>query len=194
MKLYKLTLGFFGLFFSLIVLTGCPYKSNVPLTETGIDIPKNFIGKWVDVSELSKENKRDFYILEPINKKEFMLKEIQFSSYSKEIDTIFYKGHFSLIDNVYFMTTQKYEPIKKYEDETTDPFEEEDKATYYTYRVRNENGYFKIDELSPNITEVFKSSTEFHDFVQKNMSNELLYSYTFYNYNKSAYTVLKLNK
>ena len=81
----------------------------------------------------------------------------------------------------------------KNQEETTDPFEE-DNVSYYTYRVRYENGYIKIDELSTDITEVFKDSKEFYDFVQKNMSNELLYSYNFYNYNKSSFTLVKLNK
>jgi hypothetical protein len=91
------------------------------------------------------------------------------------------------------MTIKKYEPIKKNEEETTDPFEEE-KEGYYTYRVRSEKGFIKIDELSTDITEVFNNSTEFYDFVQKNMSNELLYSSTFYNNNKSEFTLFKLNK
>ena len=193
MKLYKLTLVFFGLFFSLIVLTGCPYESKVPLTETGVEIPKNFIGKWVEVNELSKESNQNFYQLDPINKKEFMLNKIEYSSYSQKYDTTFYKGSLSLINNVYFMTIKKYEPIKKNQEEKTDPFEE-DKEGYYTYRVRYENGYIKIDELSSDITEVFNNSTEFHDFVQKNMSNELFYSSTFYKYNKSSFTLVKLNK
>ena len=179
--------------FSLIVLTGCPYESKVPLTETGGEIPKNFIGKWAEVTELSKESNLDYYQIDPINKKEFMLKEIEYSTYSKKFDTTFFKGRLSLINNVYFMTTQKYEPIKKNQEETTDPFEE-DNVSYYTYRVRYENGYIKIDELSTDITEVFKDSKEFYDFVQKNMSNELLYSYNFYNYNKSSFTLVKLNK
>jgi hypothetical protein len=193
MKLYKLTLGFFGLFFSMIVLTGCPYESKVPLTETGVEIPKNFIGKWVEVTELSKESNPNFYQLDPINKKEFMLNKIEYSSYSQKYDTTFYMGRLSLINNVYFMTIKKYEPIKKNEEETTDPFEEE-KEGYYTYRVRSEKGFIKIDELSTDITEVFNNSTEFYDFVQKNMSNELLYSSTFYNNNKSEFTLFKLNK
>ena len=191
MKLYKLTIGFFGLFFSLIVLTGCPYESKVPLTETGVEIPKNFIGKWAEVTELSKESNLSFYQLDPINKKEFMLNKIEYSSYSKKYDTTFYKGRFSLINNVYFMSIKKYEPIKKNQDEMTNPFEE-DKEGFYTYRVRNEKGYIKIDELSNDISEVFNNSTEFYDFVQKNSTNELLYTSTFYNNSQSVFTLVKL--
>ena len=192
MKLSKFLLSCSTIFFSLIVLTGCPYRSNVPITENGIDIPKDFIGKWIDVSELSKERNADCFQLEALNKKEFLLKEFNYTD--DKCDTSFYKGRFSLINNVYFMTTSRYTPpSKKTSDDQTDPYDE-DKNVYFTYRIRFENGFYRIDELSQDIIDKFNTSKEFEAFVQKNMNNELFYSSVYYNYHKSAFTLTKITK
>ena len=40
----------------LIVLSACPYQSQVPIDEPNKKVDKNVLGKWIKNSDLDKEN------------------------------------------------------------------------------------------------------------------------------------------
>lgn len=160
---------FLGVFLLAAVLQGCPYESAVPAGVEPIDVPKEFIGKWVKSDNLGDEN-LDTYIVSSPSKKSILVTNIEYSSYSGNYDTTNYVGQVSNIKGQLFLSLKQ----RAAAGEQTSPMEE-DENEYYIYKIRPYLNYYTLDELSTDITEKFESAADFQRFIEQHLDNELFY-------------------
>jgi len=161
----------FSLFFMGMLLTGCPYESNVPVTEKAADIPSNFIGKWVNVRDFSPFGQTTYYEFQSKDKKQFTITKYEYADGDESNEPSVYKGHFSNVNGTLFMN------LIYVSDEATTYFASggSGQKIYYIYRVRPFKDYFVVDGLSTNITETFNTSNELKSYIEKHMKNDLFF-------------------
>lgn len=131
--------------FLVFVFAGCPYSSSVPVTETGVEIPDEWLGEWIDVSGNDPEN-RTTYFLSKLTGNTFELKQITSSEYEPNI----YTGHFSLVNDVMFINLK-----------------EEFSIGYYLYRLDRAGSDLVIKEITNNVTKEFTTSDELREFINE---------------------------
>lgn len=138
----------------VILFSGCPYSSSVPISETGVEIPDDLLGEWIDVSGNDPEN-RTTYLLSKNSGNTFELKQITSSEYEPNI----YTGHFSLVNDVMFINLK------------------EDFSTgYYLYRLDRAGSDIVIKEVTKNITKEFTTSSELREYMDEYMHLDFFYN------------------
>ncbi len=141
------------LFAALLLLSGCPYSSSVPLSESTMKIPDSFIGEW----ELSGASDGDKVIVRRTSVSTVDI--IKVSGVDNSETT--YAGHLTDINGELFLNLK----------------ESGDFGSFYFYKLKRD-GDFKITLLpvTSYIRETFESSEEMKKFFEKNSGNSYFYT------------------
>jgi hypothetical protein len=141
-----------------LILMGCPYESDVPLSEANTKPTDNLIGTWEEsgnpaVTITVERGSGNMLIVTKTTKNEGM---------EPTIDD--YNAHITDINGTIFFNVSE---INEYDSE----------PHYYIYKVEK-NGEFKmmLYEVTPNIREKFTNSAEMKAYFTANMKNSYFYS------------------
>ena len=136
-----------------LLLTACPYGSDVPIDEPTVKIDEKLIGKWEP-----KSSSDNFYV---VSKKDDVTYKLEKKS-KKSADVTVYTGFLSVVDGVRFMNVS-----------------EDDGSTkkYYLYKVEISASGAKttLIPLTDNISEKFSSSAELKAYIKKYMALSFFY-------------------
>lgn len=151
----KKLFGMIALFVSAILFTGCPYNSEVPLTEKGAKVTDNFFGTW----ELSDSEGTKIEVKKGAdNQMEIVKTEAGYDGGEPTVTKFF--GHFTDIKGTLFLNLK----------------EDSEYSSYYFYKITSESDFkVKLSPVTANIREKFSSSEEQRLFFEKNMQNSYFY-------------------
>lgn len=124
-----------------ILLWGCPYSSDVPVSKTGLPIDAKLLGTWQ--AENSTDN--DFIVSKDGSEYKIEKKE------TKSGNTTVYKAFVSDVAGVKYMNI----------------YEAADKPSYNLYKLVQSGSKLTLSPVTENITEKFSSSAELKAFIEK---------------------------
>lgn len=137
----------------LLMLMGCPYSSDVPLTAGGVKVPANLIGTWEDSGATDKDK------FEVKKTGETTVDIVKTAAYDGAQTT--YKGFFTEIGGTLFLNLK----------------ENTEYASFYFYRVNPEGANkLTLQEVTSYIDEKFTDSAAMKAFFEKNMNHSFFYS------------------
>ena len=130
-------------------LFGCPYESQVPISQPFIPVDNRLLGKWG-----SKDEVYNTYIVSKASPTEYHIIQHNISSTSK------YKGHLSEVKGAVFMNL--------YSDSL---------RSYYLYRVKMDStgNRFTFIPVSQHLSDHFGSTDGLKNYVEKNMGFQSFY-------------------
>ena len=139
-------------------LMGCPYETEVPISDPSVKFPADLLGKWEPQSSsdeiITIKKKTDYIVSISKTKKE-----------PKEDDKPEeYEAYISEVDAVKFLN------ISEVDEQGSD-------AKYYLYKIEvsANNSLITLNAVTENIDEQFNSSAELKAFIQKNMRLSFFY-------------------
>jgi hypothetical protein len=149
--------------FPILFLYGC-YESEVPLSETpSLIVDSKLIRNWINIPK--NKNEKDLtLLLRKFNEEEYLVAWKR----GEDDETVIARGFNSKINNTNIINLQGIDTLEK-KDRT---------FVFFKYDF-NEKGNLVINMLSNDYANLkgkkFKSSKEFADFVQKNISQKGLF-------------------
>ncbi len=142
----------------LLVLTACPYSSNVPISEANLKIDNSLIGKWIDSKDIKKDHPNYFQISDNGNN-HFKIGKFDYNSSDSTYKELVYIAHISKIDNNSFLNMQM-----------------DGEGDFYLYKIELTGNRFKLFEITDNIDEKFSKSDELKNFIKKYMHLSFFYN------------------
>ncbi len=133
----------------ILILTGCPYSSDIPIDEPKEKVNQDYIGKWVKASSSTEENPK-YYNVTKKDDLHYIFEEFTYSSNDKKYNSDKYVGHSTTLGNVVFLNLQK-----------------DEKYYFYKIELNKEKKQFKLYEVTDNIDEKFNKSSELKAFFDK---------------------------
>jgi len=160
-RFQKATAGI-SLFFLVILFSGCPYSSSVPIDEGTVKVPALLEGKWISTADQESENPTYFAIAKD-DKTHATAMKYEYSSSDSIYESTTYHLTFSDVGGDIFMNAieeggSSYSLYKFIIDEST-----EEITTY---------------EVTDYIKESFSSSKELKDYILKNKDVSYFYTNT----------------
>ncbi len=149
----------------MVILTACPYASQVPIDTPSVKVQNPLLGKWIKAGDESNANPNYFVITKNDDFKYKIIKN-EYNSYDSAYKETIYISHISKIDNLEFMNMQQ--------DGTGD---------FYLYKIVLGQNEFSLFEVTDNIDEKFTASPDLKAFIKKNMNLSF-----FYNKDEEKYT------
>lgn len=150
--LFALTFGM------LILLWGCPYKSQVALGPAVEKIRSEFIGSWVPETESAKKNP-SYYVIAKYDSVRYAIDHSQYNEEEGGYSTKSYVGHTTSIDGFVFMHLV-----------------ESGTKEFLIHRLELTPLGFKLYEVTDNIDEQFESSEKMLAFFKQNMRLSFFYN------------------
>jgi hypothetical protein len=152
----------FGLVVIVVLLSGCPFSSSVPIDEGTVKVSSELVGKWVSTGDKESEN-ATYFIVTKDDKFHATAKKMEFSSSDSSYSETIYHLTFSDVNGETFMNAL--------EDEGT---------TYnlYKFKFDEKAGEIYTSEVTDYIKETFSTSAELKDFIAKNKSNSYFFTNT----------------
>jgi len=146
----------------VILLTGCPFTSSVPIDEGTVKIASGLEGQWVSTADMESENPT-YYIIFKDDKFHATAKKMEFSSEDSTYTETVYHLTFSDVSGDTFMNAI-----------------EEEGTTYNLYKFSFDEKANEIytSEVTDYIKETFSTSKELKDFIAKNKANSYFYTNT----------------
>ncbi len=146
------------LFFAILLFTGCPYSSELPIDSPSVKVKKEMLGTYE-----SRSSKEDKYVVTAKDDNTYKIVKTTKSSSDKTT----YEGFISNVNSVPFINL--YE-VNEYDDATT-------KKTYYLYKLVAPEGSTMITlvPVTENIDETFETSEELKKFISANSSLSFFY-------------------
>ena len=162
LNLFQKILASAGLFVFILLLTGCPYSSSVPIDEGTVKISDLLPGKWISTADLESENPTYFEISKD-DKFHATAHKMEFSSSDSTYGETVYHLTFSDVNGETFMNAI-----------------EEGGSTYnlYKFSFDEKSGEISTSEVTDYIKETFSTSKELKDFIAKNKGNSYFYTNT----------------
>ncbi len=151
-----------GLFAIVVLLTGCPFSSSVPIDEGTVAVSPGVVGKWVSKADSEAENP-SYYIVSMDDKFHATAKKMEFSSTDSTWAETTYHLTFSDVKGDIFMNAM--------EDEGTN-------YNLFKFNYDEKAGEIYTSEVTDYIKETFSSSKDLKDFIAKNKSNSYFYTNT----------------
>ncbi len=143
----------------ILTLTGCPYKTKVPISKPEQKIEKRYLGKWEKISGYQKDNPEYF----TFSKKSDIIYEVghyTYNSQEKEYTKAEFEAHFTEIDNISFLNMRSLK-----------------ENSYYLYKVEKvSDEEFILFEVTDNIDEKFNTSEELYSFIKQHMGLSFFYN------------------
>lgn len=155
------------LLFTLIVLTGCPYSSKVPITKAKEKMPKSLYGEW---SKVESSDHPAYVSIEPDEGNWNTITKFAWNTdSSKYAIEESYTTHVSIVDGTLFLNMKK-------------------DGSFLLYKVEMSNkNAFALFEVTDNIDEQFNSSEELYGFVKKYKDLSFFYNKDEENYTRKTY-------
>jgi len=150
--LFALTFGM------LILLWGCPYKSQVALGSAVEKISSEYIGSWMPETETAKENP-SYYIISKYDSVKYAIEHSQYNDEEKGYSTKNYIGHTTSIDGFVFMHLV-----------------ESGTKEFLLHRLVLTPSGMMLYEVTDNIDEQFDSSEKMREFFKQNMRLSFFYN------------------
>ncbi|MFC1733160.1 hypothetical protein ACFL6I_22915 [candidate division KSB1 bacterium] len=151
----------------MLILTACPFYTEVPISEPGEKVPAMLFGKWVDIN--STDSIPDYYHISESEKGKFIFKldEYDYNEEEGAYKIHNYFGHLSKVKDVSFMN------IRDGED-----------GVYYLYRLEIEDDNITLKEITENIPETFETSEALTAYIEKYMDIDFFYNINSITYKK----------
>ncbi len=161
-SLFQKVLASVSLVVFVVLLTGCPYSSSVPIDEGTVKIAAALEGQWLSSQDLESENPT-YYIISKENKFRASAKKMEFSSSDSAYNETIYHLTFSDVNGDIFMNAI-----------------EDGGTTYNLYKFNFDEKAVEINtsEVTDYIKETFSTSKELNDFIAKNKSNSYFFTNT----------------
>jgi hypothetical protein len=148
-------LNFLPLIGLFLLLTGCPYESEVPIDDPSVPVPGAIIGKW-----MKSGADKDFYLINKAESNTMIVEENTWSEDSQSFSKVKYYAHLSDIGGNQFMNLKK-----------------EGTSTYYIYKCElTGDKELKLIEVSNYVKEKFTSSQDLKKFIKKYMKLSFFYA------------------
>jgi hypothetical protein len=151
-----------GLIAFVVLLTGCPFSSSVPIDEGSVKVSPALAGEWVSVADTGAENPT-YYIITKDDTYKATAKKMEFSSSDSVYSATVYHLTFSDVKGDTFMNAM------------------EDGGNMYSlfkFSFNEKADEIVTSEVSDYIKETFNSTDELKDFIAKNKSNSYFYTNT----------------
>lgn len=144
---------------SLLFLFGCPYKSQVPITDATLELDKTLLGKWQKVENVADENP-SYLEVSKADENHLNVLEFQFDQTDSVYKSKTYTAHLSKVG--------KHTFVNLLENQT---------PPYMIYALdRTGHSTFTLKEVTDNIDEKFSSSEDLSSFLEKHADLSFLYS------------------
>jgi hypothetical protein len=141
-----------------VLLWGCPYQSDVALSDATFKIDKRMLGTWVAENDVAKE-KVGYYIIAMADSFHYSIDHVQYNENEDSYSTISYTGHLSKLDDLTFLNLQ-----------------ENGQRPFLMYKVIIRDGKFTKVEVTDNIDEAFTDQKKMQEFFKKNMHLSFFYN------------------
>ncbi len=151
----KLALQFIMFSGLTLLLTACPYGSDVPIDQANVKIDEKLLGKW------EAKSSNDYYY-NVTKKDDFNYKFEKKSKNPSDAPTV-YNGFLSIIDGVKFMNVSDESSSTK---------------LYYLYKIEQSASGAKttLIPITENIDEKFTTSADLKAYIKKYMALSFFYS------------------
>ncbi|GIV33380.1 MAG: hypothetical protein KatS3mg031_0915 [Chitinophagales bacterium] len=136
---------------SLLLLTGCPYGSEVPLDKPFVRIDKRLLGEWVNTAD-----KEYLYRVSPGDEYTYTILKIKVNGHGHKDDTLTYNAYLTNLDSILFFTVYAPDTVKK-------------SYLFYKYEMAPDGRKVALTPVTDNIDEKFDSSKDLRAFFQKYM-------------------------
>jgi len=158
----------------LVLLTACPYESEVPITDANKAIGKTLLGKWYKDGEMEKENPEEYYEITADGANNYRIAKLEFNS---EDDTYTEEIYVSHISALKAPDGKSYKFLNMRKDDK-----------YYLHRIKLNEERFVLYEVTDNIDEKFDTNAELRAFVKQNMHLSFFYNKDEVTYYKGDHT------
>lgn len=162
LSLFQKILTSLGLLVIVVLLSGCPYSSSVPIDEGTVIISSDLVGDWMSISGTESENPTYFSITKD-DKTHATAKKMEFSSTDSSYSETLYHLTFSDVNGETFMNALE---------DGTSTF------NLLKFQFDAKAGEINTSEVTDYIKETFTSSAELKDFIAKNKSNSYFFTNT----------------
>lgn len=141
------------------ILTGCPYKSSVPLADATEKVNLQMFGKWLPKTELGKPNPA-YYVIEMRDSLHYDIDHFQYNEQEKDYNLKEYIAWSTRINNLNFMNVQG-----------------SGEQEYYLHRLDVMGDDLMIlFQVTSNIDEQFEKSSDLREFVRKHSGLSFFYN------------------
>ena len=166
-------LKFFAFIALAVLVTACPYSSEIPLSTPNEKVPSKIMGKWMSPSDVDKEIENSklmpeyrekltptYYILKPIDNHTFSIEKFEYNSTSESYKVTNHTAHLTTIGKTDFLNIKP-----------------DNENKYYFYKMETpDKESLDLHPVSDYITEQFESSQKMFDFF--NQYKELSFFYS----------------
>ncbi len=146
----------------LILLTACPYESDVPITEANTPIDKTLLGKWYKEGEAEMQYPTQYYKIDPLGSELYEVTKLDMNSEDSTYRTETYISHISSLNDA---SGKKYVFLNMKKD-----------GKYYLHKIDLAEDKFVLYEVTDNIDEKFNTSAEMKAFVRQHMHLSFFYN------------------
>jgi hypothetical protein len=159
---FQKALATVGLFAIIILLSGCPFSSSVPIDEGTVKVSPALEGQWISSADKEADNPT-YYIVNKEDKFHATAKKMEFSSSDSTWAETIYHLTFSDVNGDVFMNALENEG-----------------TTYslFKFNFDEKAGEIFTSEVTDYIKETFSTSKELKDFIAKNKSNSYFFTNT----------------
>ena len=151
----------------VILSTGCPYESPLPLSEQGAKVPENILGVWIDSSELDEpEAQQTTYTVTVESGNQIVITKSETDD-EEEASITTYRGHLTLVGDDYFLNVKDLASAEMGWIEDEEDTEEDTEVQYSLFKLEGSGKRMRVRSVTANMDEPFASSTELYGFVEK---------------------------
>jgi hypothetical protein len=162
LSLFQKVLSTLGLIVIVVLLSGCPYSSSVPIDEGTVKVSSDLVGEWMSPADKESANPT-YFIITKDDKFHATAKKMEYSSTDSSYSETVYHLTFSDVNGETFMNAM-----------------EEEGTTYslYKFKFDEKTAEVSTSEVTDYIKETFTTSKELKDFIAKNKSNSYFFTNT----------------
>jgi len=159
---FQKVMATFSLLAFIVLLTGCPFSSSVPIDEGTVKVSDALAGSWMSAADKETENPT-YYVISKDDKYNATAKKMEFSSSDSAYNATIYHLTFSDVDGEVFMNAM-----------------EDGGSAYSLYKFSFDEKTIEIhtSEVTDYIKETFTTSAELKSFIAKNKSNSYFFTNT----------------
>ena len=161
-NLFQKVMATLGLMAIVVLFSGCPFSSSVPIDEGTVQVSPALSGQWISPGDKEAENPT-YYIISRVDNFNATAKKMEYSSSDSAYAETLYHLTFSDVSGETFMNAM-----------------EEGGTAYslYKFSFDEKTGEVKTSEVTDYIKETFTTSKEMKDFIAKNKSNSYFFTNT----------------
>ncbi len=161
-NLYQKVSASIALMAVLVLFSGCPYSSNVPIDEGTVKISPSLSGQWMSTDDQESEHPTIYVII--INDMfHATAKKMEYSTSDSTYSEIVYHLTLSDVGGDVFMNLK-----------------EDESSTYniFKFNFDEKKGEITTSEVTDYIKETFDTSKDLKEFIAKNKSNSYFFTNT----------------